>query len=109
MKQDELVAFVEALAQAEKAAQEKISRAEADARAQLESHASTLVCKYAKTLEALAGDWDEKEKQAVQRVEKEIAAMHRQTERQIAAMRKQHAHVLDSLIHWAVDRVTTDA
>ncbi len=109
MKQEELVAFVEALARAEKAAQTEIDRAEADARASLEAHGRVLARTYAERLEALARDWDEKEERAIQRAEKEIEALRRKTDDRIAEMRERHAHILDSLVRWGVDRVTGDA
>jgi len=109
MKQDELVAFVDTLADAEHAAAEKICAAEAESEARLTALEQSLARKYKEKLEALEREWDIREKEALHEAEAKVAEMRTQTGKKIERLQARHARVEESLVHWAVNEVIGDA
>ncbi len=109
MRQDELAAFVDALANAEQAAAKKIRTAEAESAARLAALEQSLARKYREKLEALERAWDEREEVALREAEAKAAQLHADTDEVIEALQARHTRVQKGLVSWAISEATGDA
>jgi len=106
MKQQELEAFVDALAKAEQEAGDRIGKAEAASQARLQQRMKALEDEGRKKLVGIEQDWEVKKQDRLKETEALIAEMGQHTDAILERMKKQHQKISTKLTTWAVKQVT---
>ncbi len=106
MKQEELEAFVDALAKAEQEAGDRIREAEAASQAWLQQRMKALEDDGRKKLAGIEQDWEVKKQARLRETEVLIAEMRQHTDAILERMKKRHQEIRTKLTTWAVKQVT---
>lgn len=106
MKQQELEQFIGQLAEAERAAAEKIKQAEAAAERRIEQRRQQLEQQQRQQLDDLAQAFADARKACLEELQDEANRLEASTTARIAVLERHHAQSRETLLRWLIDEVT---